>query len=938
MGYADLLRKHGVPNHLHEGWITKLLSAQDIHGYALTCHSIGWRLKREFEDKVKQILQDEEQAARATAAVVHVGCDAELPHRAVLHDTEVAALASITAALKADQHDVQAVLITSRVHAGCRFLLQHLHANAAFRTLYPGGVWHVRADLLEGTEEAGEAVAPPRASDLEAALRRIYDDYSKPGDLNLHALLNFLERKRQLLVVHNLSALSAQGGRAHPALALIEDFAALVRRKVCAPNPAPLLVTEWHSTVRLNTEHFEGHELKVKISSDDARAYFWKMFDHYQTRRSPDNQELLSNDWPRRKRIEWHYREIGKQSDPETGGPRRRTVTPASVRFRAICLSNAKNFSCHDATQGFDRLIGSDLLNGVPEVETIKEDIIGFMHSGALSASDRDALRLVSTGVYFFTEAMLDRLKDANVGGSQLGQIRLSDRLPFVSYMSERDNAFVLSLMVRAAVQDDWIHSGCATRSEWHAAVASQLHVMSASAKPPALGHTDPLLEFPFSPPWDDARILFAAEAVRHYVRAAQSQPGEAPNHFASAYGVYVDLGETFDPHRPRQNGQKSEKSLSRATGQYRLKLELMGLLSEDGDAEEPAARLNLEPIRAAVYHYEVGTTHALLLNLQPAQDAFAQGLSAVGDDPSPQSARARLLLRSQQIMAYLEAGQIQNAFGVQRLLRDDFRRLEEGEIRAKERARRVARLAAISAAQGRRARSLRLFRSLYVPGDGAPLHGERALWLINVLIEPEIRQTPNGDILMSHPDAEDMTEAWVLCEQLQSLSRDEGYKFQNLAFETRRARIVRRFSGKRSAPHASEGGAPRVGEAILERVGLLLGRFGGSEKEFKEFQIESAATLISLDRPRYALAAYALPAWDQLKQTSAELLKKRLQTVMRRARDAIAASSEDRAVAEGEHDYRARYELMSNGLDPFNSLPLLPTAEEFDHYQEEIE
>lgn len=931
MGYEDLLGEPLPPNPREDARIACLLDAADQQSYARQIRAIGVALKPEIETEVNCFLEKiarEERSAQALRLVHHKD---ELSREVVLHETEMAKLREIVAALAPKRGRARGVVVESRAHFGGRFLIHHLPAVKDFQALYPGGVWHVRADRLLTLDEPADA--PRLADELEGLLREVQDPISGSGSYNPRVLLKSLASQRQLLVVHNLSALPPIEGRPHSAFAVIERLSSLISSELPNTSPVPLLVNEWPRSIRLAADRFNTLKLDPRITSGEARDYFDKMLNHYRGERrmageGPLCDELLSNDWPRKKRIDWHYHEIGRLPDPENSGTGERAVTPASVRFRAICLSNARNFSCHDATQGFNRMVGPGLLGKVPEVETINEDIVALLQSGTLTEPEVDALRLISTGVYFFSKGMLERLWVARGDDKRLHAIKIHGSLDFVSHMSGRDDAFVMSQIVRAAIQDEWIQTDSHTRTQWHAAIAHDLAKAFHDDQSLRYGPADPRDEFPVQPPWNDGRILFATEAVRHYVRAFQSHPDGEPDHVHSAHKIYRELGESFDTDRSDDPKPRSLKTLSRATGQYRLKIELLGLLSKNGDAMNPEPALGLNPINVAYYHLEVGKTYAVLLNLQNSQKAFERGLEIVGEDQCLTCARARLMLFSHQITSFLEAGAFKQALAVQLRMRGDIERLKnmggDPNVLSRERARRIARLAAILTAKSRSAQSIvtgktfrawaiQLFRVLCDDEMVPRLQGERALGFLDALIEPAAAELARSSTI----DIMEQTEAWILCEQLQSTSLDVGNQFQNLAFETRRARIVRRS--------AVSTGGPQVAEAILDRVGIALGRFGGSEKEFKEFQIESAATLISLGRPRYALAAYALPARDQLEGTSAEALKRRLQAVIDRASSELDRNSGDAAPFVGAPNYRELYIKTTNGQDPFYSLPLLP-------------
>ena len=147
--------------------------------------------------------------------------------------------------------------------------------------------------------------------------------------------------------------------------------------------------------------------------------------------------------------------------------------------------------------------------------------------------------------------------------------------------------------------------------------------------------------------------------------------------------------------------------------------------------------------------------------------------------------------------------------------------------------------------------------------------------------------------------------------------ARNDGLEHERLRVEIRRATICRRL------------GYPGVAEAILDQVGLDLGRHGGDELVFREFQLESAETLSTLGRAKYAFAAYAYPSFAWLRHGQATAWVERARASCLRLLDQIATSAGEVLPVLEEHPYWKLSESIDRSLaHPFFSVDLLPRTE----------
>ena len=112
--------------------------------------------------------------------------------------------------------------------------------------------------------------------------------------------------------------------------------------------------------------------------------------------------------------------------------------------------------------------------------------------------------------------------------------------------------------------------------------------------------------------------------------------------------------------------------------------------------------------------------------------------------------------------------------------------------------------------------------------------------------------------------------------------------------------------------------------------MGMSLSGYGGSVITFKEFQIESALTLVAAGRPRYAYAAYARPCFRQVEQTDAVGFRQKAEEACKLALEAVPRfPDENRQQYITSPFWKACHSNDNLARDPLNSLPLLPTQNE---------
>ncbi len=380
-----------------------------------------------------------------------------------------------------------------------------------------------------------------------------------------------------------------------------------------------VLFVEWDEPLALGNLWRESFRPEMK--SEDVAVYFDRMVAVYSGLRGTKEIGTIVADRARWARIDRHY---GSLSRDGFKSPRKK-VSPASVRFRAACLSNIGNFSAHDATQGFHRLIGMRLLEKAAEFSAVWEDVRAHLQVSKSSSRGMKqiwALRLVSTGLYSFSKQMLESVLARRPADCSLPKDVTLDEAEeglYVSTDREVPSVYVASMTVKSIVQDDWRSESPNSRAWCHEVIGD---LLVESANRPTGGRFK--VEYPFPAPWNDETIIFRSEAIRHYVRAAESSSSDGSEKTTLRKKIlsqFHHLGEHFDDYQHVL--RVPPRHLSMGRGQYRLKLELLHLLLQDPENWRPAGFLKLGPASEIAFLREIGIAFHRLLMIGQAEAAL---------------------------------------------------------------------------------------------------------------------------------------------------------------------------------------------------------------------------------------------------------------------------------------------------------------------------
>ena len=609
------------------------------------------------------------------------------------------------------------------------------------------------------------------------------------------------------------------------------------------------------------------------------------------------------------------------------------TDMPSAIRFRAFCASDRDNPSPFDPTQGvWDRIdakwreevpeitdcitdIQSDLrtLGGVLEHSTARPE--GPPDDSLLAAEakgDLSALRTVSTGLFFLSERMLQNLKHHPVSKAWMSPVEMSFSLQskYVSRdqspSSELDLRYSTPLLVRAIVQDDWMRFDPASRTIVHEAIADQLCALL-----PTDAQNDISEELPYEMPWGDSDVVVALEAIRHFSRAAASaNPSKAielTRRALDVYDKYLEEG-TFSPADEEASRQNAGR-LSRSHGLHALKHEALSLLSADGRGAQAPRGANLR--QQYTFFREMGITLARLLRPDEAISAFERCLALDGLELVDRSS-----VLSHAVSASILRGNLSEAQDYLNASRETEKQEADPETCLTIATRNNARAAALALARGRRYEARERWEAIAETGM-TPFVGDRAISYFDAQLATACSLRRNAQM------ADKLLAAM---ERASHVALDRQLEHERLRIDIRKASWARVM------------GFPAAAESVLDHVGLDLTRHTGAEILFREFQIESAETLMSLERPRYAFVAYAWPAFLSLRRRASAPYTRRCRRLCGRLlikMDSIIEEPEPST--QNSKFWQEISKIESQNVYPFYSVDLLPAREDVESYFQEL-
>jgi hypothetical protein len=788
------------------------------------------------------------------------------------------------------------VVVCAPPHSGITYLLYRLlRQQQKFRHFYSGGIVHVHMDALDQTREIGREVGQVLFGDHTQQIKSVAISKSIGWS---RAVAEDLVKNRKLMIVHG--ATNAVTGSDNTASKFISGVAQAVEEltKNLADEVlrcSRLLVIVW------DRNHFQrlgqnGQTFNFNPtidSGEEAIAYFSDCVEYYRLLRANSNDvpTYIKPGNNTLKRVRLHYSEdAGVEFTP----------IPASVRFRAFCATDVNASSPFDPTQGVWNRLDDLQRTNLPEITHSLGDVQNFVRGlkPAGRSKEFDAIRLGSTALFYLSSEMLDKLNNlelSNLSSVDLPDV-VHDSIGNILQLSSDGSRLTIPLLVRALIQDDWMKFDGGNRSLVHEAIAKNLEVKANDLSQIGEG----ALELPYSLPWEKHHIVYALESMRHYMRAAQSAEiqkatslKEMAHHVFNKYlehGIVTTEPISTGPFRPIG-------VLSRSFGLDGLKYEALSLLSEDNYAAK--APIGISQKDKNTFFREVGIALTHLLRPIEAIKFFELAEAETETDSVE-----RAYIYSHKITALLESGNLAHANDCLNHCKKIEGLLTHDPAAQKSLSERNGvREAAIHFAQG----------EMYEVGLGmaklagtglTTYSGERALFYIDAHLPP----FPQGI-----DEIEELGRILMILEQARNDSLRKGFEHERIRLDIRRARLFQLLK------------IPRVAEPVLERVGIELCSYGGSEMALREFQIASAQTLSLLERPAYAFSAYAWPALNGLHRNNVPV---RYEAARQLCIYLLAQFRKDEVFGNQlDNPFRVRIdEISKSSSHPFFSFDLFPS------------
>ena len=794
-----------------------------------------------------------------------------------------------------------AMVVYASPHSGITYLLyQLLPRQPKFKACYPGGVLHLHLDALERLAEIGREAGKGLFGEVDA---RIMTAVRNKGWAEVVA--EELVRAQRLLIVHGAS--SALNDSDKTASNFLSGVAKSIEKLTKSSGALQVRCTRL-LLVAWDRNQFQGLNQKVKKldfnceieSGESAFSYFSDCVEYYRLLRAqtrgehgppfvkPGNNTL--------KRIRLHYMEIADSGF---------TPVPASVRFRAFCATDVYAANPFDPTLGIWNRLDKQLRQCVPEITYSLGDIQNFVR-GLKRAGRRkelEALRLGSTALFYFSSNMLKQLNELELTTLTFDDLPevVNNSVGNILRLGDGGSKLTVPLLVRALIQDDWMQFDLNGRSKVHEAIAAILENIASDRNP----SSEAADELPYSLPWKNRQLVFALEAARHYMRASfKKQDSEAARLCEQARRIFESYLEhgTFSFSQLPTVQSRPAGTLSRSFGLDGLKYEALCLLSEDNYGTIAPRGIN-DDAKSAFFR-EVGIALTHLLRPLAALQFFDL---ARGESTKDSTQQAYILCH--EITALLELGRIQEAIQSLEVCKRIARALAEDFERKSLTERISAREAAIHFAQGEFHQVEPEMAKLAATGL-VTYSGERAIFYIDAYLST----FPNGS-----QDIVELGRILMILEQARNDSLRKGFEHERIRLDIRRARIYQLL------------GIPTVAVPVLERVGIELGNFGGSEMALREFQMSSAQTLALLGKPAYAFSAYAWPAFNAINKDQVPV---RWDAARKLCVHLMEIYKSDEALGnQNENPFREYVEELSNGPEhPFFSFDLLPPIPEVEN------
>lgn len=817
--------------------------------------------------------------------------------KSLLHPLEQDALDTLWEEVKLGKH--KSVALSAPPHTGIGYLLAQLHERGlAHVTKFI----HVRPPVPEVPDADGAALGDLMQSVAgELGLQRVF---------GASDIVSALVQQNAVLVIHNAHVFLRKDPLKKNRQRLSNLFSTA---KKYNKHLTPLIfvtrdeTSEWFREKAIEYDGVLSKNWSPAVPAKQAVGLIDEFMRGYASLLGTDHGTRsfrhTNSVSPSMRRLRWHLKRL-KDKD----------LKIATLRLRAAAFLDRQHLSEADPTQGYEAFVGRELLEKAEDLRFLREDIRWALRAWdgnnqtKEQLAERRGLRRLSTGVYWFSKHMnaaldVPETQDADHASKLSGSGTVDDNetwqallalvvdrtgLVYQHLLAEGDSADIsrlaAPLALRLVIQDNWLRDDPEEYAATHIKIAKTLEAKKAS---------DLAEEYPFRIPFDSAKTIFRSEAIRHYVRAARGAPDMSLT-IKQAERLFKKLDPLKGAKKPAQKLKSAGKHiLSRSSGRYYLKLELLHLLSEDGRGLAPHPAL-ADSLKKRFYR-ELGISRMSLLHVQLARDAFAQ---QAGKNVLPRSE-----IDWDCLLHLISVTTVAQDFDEAKELIETAERalpkVPSSERIADIRQRIDVRWANLAFAKGNLGEAYECYMPLLNHSAMVPIEGDRAFACIDVLLasarlileEQNLtsqlgtnRHERNTDTLLVGQRAQGQTDA------LQDRARSEGAQ-EHQAFLTKstserhpsqlsllslaltiaeaniadpylklRPHEALRFEFRKAIVHSLLGNVD-VAEVILDRCLYVMAERGGSSRALHELRMAAGETLMQIGWDERAFFGYLLPA-----------------------------------------------------------------------------
>lgn len=603
--------------------IVNALALNDIQKQIANKFEIPELFEMENVEAVRNLL-NEKTASKSSLGKVRLfelHCDENMNSEYELSKSEIDIEQKVTKKIQRSKKPI--VHWNVDFNAGASFYAYSLGKGSSIRDIYE------KIYLIQPTD-----LEDPFYRELQELGNKL--DITSVGMTNAVEVLKEIEKQNVLLIVCNAEYVPTKSTQNNHST--IHELIVEATKKGRNWNSSPgLLIVGKLNSNNLTSVDSDTIELEMDISTEDRFDSFCKQLDRFSDLRDHGSKQHKSI---RIKRAKWYF-----------GAEKNKMGLSINVRLRAFFTSNYDTHSYVDGTAGFKRLAGNLYDNLPKDIEFFQHDIQQFLANLHKLEQMRElrAFRYISTGVYWLTSSALEvLLKSDGIHTTKvpsLGEKRFKNIVhDFRIFIKESEDSsleknYIMSIGVKAIIQDDWKKNHSTDRLIAHHRIANYLM---------SLQHDKIKLtrEFPYSPHWGRTRIYFLSESLRHLIRSIEDIDGqnssnddeEKENHNPQMKGfpkrkpeavfsldvfkvIEYCFNEIYYCELNGNRGGTNSRSLSTRHGNYYLAAELLELMSDNGVLASPHWALDAKFID--IYKRDVAFMQFDMGNLAEARIIF---------------------------------------------------------------------------------------------------------------------------------------------------------------------------------------------------------------------------------------------------------------------------------------------------------------------------